>query len=101
MVEDIGKLAEKYVKEMKKVAAEAEKEFDHAVHEFDRLGKSLYEDVRTGVNDSGNAINNVKDKMMEDLNRELPNMMNDMRRLQERLEHYMQEMQNEIKRNIK
>jgi hypothetical protein len=101
MAEDIGKKMERYVGEMKKVAGEAQTEFEKAAHEFDRIGRQMYDDMKTGMQGSENVINNVRVKMMNDLDKELPHLKSEMQRFQDRLEHYMQEMQNEIKRITK
>lgn len=101
MADDINKLAEKYIQEMKKAAAEAQKGLEMAANEMDRLGRMMYDDVRKGAQDSGSTLNNVKDRMMDDLNRELPSMMDDMKRLERRMERYMKEMQDEFRRRTK
>lgn len=101
MIEDINKRMERYVLEMKRVASEAQIELEKAGHEFDRIGRQMYDDVQTGMKGSESVINNVRVKMKDDLDKELPHMMGEMQRLQNRLEHYMQEMENEIKRSFK
>ena len=101
MTDDINRLAEKYIQEMKKAANEAQKGLETAAHEMDRLGRMMYDDVRKGVQEQGSALNNVKDRMMDDLNRELPSMMDEMKRLEKRMERYMQEMQEEFRKRTK
>ena len=101
MADDIGKLTEKYIQEMKRAAGEAQKGLEQAAHEMDRLGRMMYEDVRKGIQEPGSTLNNVKDRMMDDLDRELPEMMDDMRRLERRMERYMQEMQDEFRKIVK
>ena len=101
MVEDIAKKMERYVGEMKKVAIEAQKEFEKAAYEFDRIGQQIYEDVRSETKGSENVINKVRVKLKDDLDKELPHLKSEMQRFQNRLEHYMEEMQNEIRRITK
>lgn len=101
MADEMSKLTEKYIKELNKAAAEAQKGLEKAAREMDRLGRMMYEDVRQGVQDSGSTLNNVKDRMMDDINRELPSMMDDMKRLEGRMERYMKEMQEEFRRRTK
>lgn len=101
MAEDIGKRMERYVVEMKKVANEAQVELEKAAHEFDRIGQQMYDDVKTEMKGSENVINNMRIKMKDELDRELPLVKSEMEKLQNRFEHYVQEMQNEIKRIVK
>jgi prefoldin subunit 5 len=101
MADDINRLAEKYIQEMKRAATEAQKGLERTAQEMDRLGRMMYEDVRKGVQDPGSTLNNVKDRMIDDLDRELPSMMDDMKRLERRMERYMQEMQDEFRKFAK
>jgi hypothetical protein len=101
MVEDIGKTAEKYIQEMKRATAEAQKGLEKAALEMDRLGKMMYEDVRSSVQGPGNMLNNIKDKMAQDIDRELPHMVEQMHRLEGRMERYIQDMQEEVGRITK
>jgi len=101
MADDINRMAEKYIQEMKRAANEAQKGLERTAQEMDRLGRMMYEDVRKGVQDPGSTLNNVKDRMIDDLDRELPSMMDDMRRLERRMERYMQEMQDELRKFAK
>jgi hypothetical protein len=100
LVEDINKMAEKYIQEMRKAAGEAQKGIEKAAQEMDRVGRMMYEDVRTGLKESEHGLSGVRDKMVEDLNRELPSMMEDMRRLENRMERYMKEMQDEVRKRM-
>ncbi|OPY33388.1 MAG: hypothetical protein A4E32_00674 [Methanomassiliicoccales archaeon PtaU1.Bin124] len=101
MADDVAKMAERYIQEMKKAAGEAQRGIERAAQEMDRVGRMMYDDVKQGVQGPGSALNNIKDRMAEDLNREMPHMMEEMRRLENRMERYVQEMQEEVRRLTK
>lgn len=101
MAENLEDLVERYLKEIRKVALGVQKEANRAVKEMDRLGKTMYEDMRSSVKDPGSTVNNIRVRMMDDINREVPNMVNEVKKFGERMDQYLDELKREARRERK
>ncbi len=101
MGESIDDKAERYMREIKKKTDEAAKTFERSMNEADRLGRKMFEDLKGGMQDSGNKLNNVSDRMKEDFNQEVPKMVEEVKLWERRMEKQLDDILKEIEKAIK
>jgi hypothetical protein len=101
MGEGIDDKAERYMREIKRKTDEAAKTFEKSMDEADRLGKKMFEDLRGGMQDSGNKLNNVSNRMKEDFNQEVPKMVDEVKRWERRMEKQLDDILKDIEKAIK
>jgi flagellar biosynthesis GTPase FlhF len=101
MGESIDDKAERYMREIKKKTDEAAKTFERSMNEADRLGRKMFEDLKGGMQDSGNKLNNVSDRMREDFNQEVPKMVEEVKLWERRMEKQLDDILKELERAIK
>ena len=101
MGESIDDKAERYMREIKRKTDEAAKTFEKSMDEADRLGKKMFEDLRGGMQDSGNKLNNVSNRMKEDFNQEVPKMVDEVKRWERRMEKQLDDILKDIEKAIK
>ncbi|MFA5312260.1 MAG: hypothetical protein WC375_02940 [Methanomassiliicoccales archaeon] len=101
MTEDIESRTEKYIREMKKVAKEAQVDFEKGMKEVDRLGRMMFEDVKTELKDSGVNIKKVQETVKKDIDKEVPEIIAEMKDFQAKMENHLKELQEEIRKATK
>jgi flagellar biosynthesis GTPase FlhF len=101
MGESIDDKAERYMREIKKKTDEAAKTFERSMNEADRLGRKMFEDLKGGMQDSGNKLNNVSDRMREDFNQEVPKMVEEVKLWERRMEKQLDDIFKELEKAIK
>jgi hypothetical protein len=101
MGESIDEKAERYMREIKKKTDEAAKTFERSMNEADRLGRKMFEDLKGGMQDSGNKLNNVSDRMKEDFNQEVPKMVEEVKLWERRMEKQLDDIFKELEKAIK
>jgi flagellar biosynthesis GTPase FlhF len=101
MGESIDDKAERYMREIKKKTEEATKTFERSMNEADRLGRKMFEDLKGGMQDSGNKLNNVSDRMKEDFNQEVPKMVEEVKLWERRMEKQLDDILKELEKAIK
>lgn len=101
MGESIDDKAERYMREIKKKTDEAAKTFERSMNEADRLGRKMFEDLKGGMQDSGNKLNNVSDRMKEDFNQEVPKMVEEVKLWERRMEKQLDDIFKELEKALK
>ena len=101
MGESIDDKAERYMREIKRKTDEAAKTFERSMNEADRLGKKMFEDLKGGMQDSGNKLNNVSNRMKEDFNQEVPKMVDEVKRWERRMEKQLDDILKDLEKAIK
>jgi molybdenum-dependent DNA-binding transcriptional regulator ModE len=101
MAESIDDRAERYMREIKKMTDEAAKAFERSMNEADLLGRRMYDDIRDGMQDSGSKLNNVSDRMIQDFNREMPKMVEEVKRWERRVEKQLDDIRKELEKSFK
>jgi flagellar biosynthesis GTPase FlhF len=101
MGESIDDKAERYVREIKRKTDEAAKTFERSMNEADRLGRKMFEDLKGGMQDSGNKLNNVSDRMREDFNQEVPKMVEEVKHWERRMEKQLDDILKELEKALK
>ncbi len=101
MAESIDDKAERYMREIKKMTEEAAKTFERSMNEADRLGRRMYDDIRDGMQGSGSKLNNVSDRMIQDFNREMPKMVEEVKRWERRVEKQLDDIRKELEKSLK